>query len=622
MVENLWAAAERMRLIVSALTSKRAAIGLFCSVIVSIAIGTLIETVYGRPYALWFIYHSTWFACLLGLVACHALGMLVVRLSWRQDRLQMLTYAGLVLLLFGSALTWRRGIQGQISLLKGNSTDQLAIDGLDQITVSWAERPEERPYVFTFESGPVDWRRGKQLDLGQVDELRARVLNYYHVAQPIERMVADSSGHGGPLVQFEVSTLPAAGPARDSLTVGKAVTGTLADQDFGAELLVGAVAIRLQRANSDAMLADFLQSSPDQLGEKGVLTAYYEDVVEHVAVDDHIGKSVAVGKRGAKVELVQYLANAKLDAAGQFQSIGSDPKNPLVELKVSVPGDKRPFRQVAFAKSPLLNFDGVYGRDCPIKFTYQHPKLKTGRAVELMQGHDGRLYGRVVSDGKVQSLGEVTAAKKIGVGNGSTFVITEYLPHSRREVSFQKAERVAQDHSTGDMPAAQLEIEVAGATRTLWLQRTKSGYDVGTVETPNGPLRVQFTTGRSPLGFKLELVDIQRTTNPGDGGEAAAASIVCVGDKHEESVDNQLITINQPLSYKGYQVFQTGIRDVGHGKQASILTVTYDPGRSLKYLGSGLLCLGVAFMCLGRDGKIILIPEGGKVPELWRQDAA
>lgn len=167
MVENLWAAAERMRLIVSALTSKRAAIGLFCSVIVSIAIGTLIETVYGRPYALWFIYHSTWFACLLGLVACHALGMLVVRLSWRQDRLQMLTYAGLVLLLVGSALTWRRGIQGQISLLKGNSTDQLAIDGLDQITVSWAERPEERPYVFTFESGPVDWRRANNWTSGK-----------------------------------------------------------------------------------------------------------------------------------------------------------------------------------------------------------------------------------------------------------------------------------------------------------------------------------------------------------------------------------------------------------------------------------------------------------------------
>lgn len=622
MVENLWAAAERMRPIVGALTSRRTAIGLFCSVTVSIASGTLIEATCGRRYALWFVYHGTWFACLLGLVACHALGVLIVRLSWRRDRGTVLTHFGLVVLLFGAAFTWRYGIQGQVSLLKGNSTDQLAVEGLDQITVSWIDRPEERPYVFTFESGPVDWRRGKHLNLGQVDGLGAQVLNYYHTALPVEKMVADASGRGGPLVRFELSGAAMTGSTHGGLNVGKPVAGTLADQDYGAELLVGPIAVRLQRATSAAMLADFLQPAAGQLGENGVLTAYYENAVEHVAVDDHVGKTVPIGNSGAAVELVQYLANAKLDAGGRFQSIGSDPKNPLVELKVSMPGEDKPFRQVAFAKSPLLNFDGVYGRDCPVKFAYQHPKLKSGRAVELMQGRDGKLYGRVISDGKYQSLGEIAAAKKIDVGSGFSFTVTEYAPHARREVSFQKAEQAARDHTAPDNSAAQVEIAIGGTKRSLWLQRNEAGYDVGTVDTPEGPLRVQFTSGHVPLGFKLEMVDIKGAHDPGDVGDATLSSIIRVVDKQKDSANETMLSVSQPISHNGYRIFQSGVRDVGHGKQASLLTLTYDPGRTLKYLGSGMLCFGVALLCFGHRGKGWPVVEGVEKSECWRPNAA
>ena len=119
-----------------------------------------------------------------------------------------------------------------------------------------------------------------------------------------------------------------------------------------------------------------------------------------MAVDQNVGQAVAVGDSGAKVELVQYLSNAKLDAAGQFQSLGEDLRNPLVELKVKLPGDEEPYRQVAFAKSPLLNFDGVYERDCPVKFVYQHPKIKPQTAIEFLQADDGKLYGRTIATGK------------------------------------------------------------------------------------------------------------------------------------------------------------------------------------------------------------------------------
>lgn len=622
MVENLRLALLRIRPIILAFASTRMATGLCVAIIAATAVGTVVEAVGGHANAQWFVYHSTWFLSLLGLLACHILCAVLFRLSWRQKRGTILVYAGLLTLLAGSALTFTGGIDGQLTLLEGNSTDQLTVNDLSQITVSWADRPQERPYVFTFDSGPVDWRRGTELDLGRVDGLGARVLSHYRFAQPLENLVADPDGRGGPLIRFELSSAAADGTMHGGMQAGKPLAGSLADFDYGAEVFVGPIAVRLQRAVSDAMLADFLQPSRDRLGEKGVLTAYYQDTVKHVTVDEHVGTPVQVGKSGATVEVVQYLANAKLDAGGQFKSIGTEPRNPLVELKVSLPSDDKPFRQVAFAKSPMLNFDGVYGRDCPVKFTYQHPQLKPGAAVEFMQGRDGKLFGRTIADGNYKPLGEITVGKRIDVKSGFALALTEYAPHSRCDVSFQRIEHAENGSSHNDAPAAQVEIAVSGVTRKLWLQRNEAGYDVGTIDTPEGPLRVQFTTARMPLGFKLELVDLQQGNYLGRGGDANLSSVVRITDKKHSSPDQRTIAASQSTSHDGYHIRHTGVRDVGHGKQASTFAVTYDPGRSLKYLGSAVICVGIFVGCRRRHSQVYLATESTEIAEKRMLNAA
>jgi len=500
-------------------------------------------------------------------------------------------------LLTGSMLTLWRGIEGQITLFEGASTDQLTLSQHSQITADWVDRPHDRPYVFTFDSGPVDWRRGIELDLGRVDGVRVRVLNYYRHSQPVENWIADGRGRGGPLLRFQLTGSHANGGAQaGALKMDQPVTGSLADQDYGAEVLVGPIAIRLQRAANAAMLADFLHPVDKDLGEKGVLTVYYKDNVQRMPVDERVGQAVKIGDSGAVVELVQYLANAKLDAGGQFQTIGSDARNPLVELKVSLPGEDKPFRQVAFAKSPLLNFDGVYGRDCPVKFTYQHPKFKPATAVEFLQAGDGKLYGRTITNGSFQPQGAATTGSRLEIPGGFTFTVTEYMPHTRREMSFTRAGKSADEDPSRESTATEVEIAVAGTTKTLWLQRNNADYGSGTVDTPDGPLRARFTTAHVPLGFSLELVDFQRETNPGQVGNAAYSSVVRVLDKKRPVDDKQSISMNQPLLHNGFRIYQSSFREAGHGKEASIFNVAYDPGRPLKYFGSMMLCVGIATM--------------------------
>jgi hypothetical protein len=487
-----------------------------------------------------------------------------------------------LIVLAGAIVNYWGGVEGTILLREGESTDQLALSGQFQITASWADRPQEPPYVFMFESGPVDWNGDTELDIGAVDGMSARVLNYYQQGEVVETWCADDRGRGGPLVRFELE-------GNGDGSVGYFLT----DQDFGAEVFVGPIALRLQRATSKAMLADFLQPQNRELSGQGCLTMYYEEHVQQIAVDEHVGKTIEVGNSGVSVELVHYLPDAKLDRAGKFQAQSAEPRNPFVELLVHVPNEKKPFRQVAFAKSPLLNLDGVYERVCPVKFVYQHPKIKPSAAIEFLQD-DGKLYCRTTDGREYQAHGELTTGSRIKIPGGFTLLVSEYIPHARRQVSFKSAEKRGGTETLE--PAAEVEIAAGGITERRWLQRNHLEFQRQSIATPNGVLHIHFGDAQLPLGFSLRLIDCYGS----DERNATGASLVQLVNDDLKSDLQKEITTRQLLKYNGFEFYQLATREAGHGKQASVLRVVYNPGSRLKTIGGWTLALGVLAMCVMR----------------------
>jgi hypothetical protein len=573
--------------VIRALASIKFAVCLMVSLAVIVAFATILETKHGRQYSQWFVYHQAWFVGLLGLLAASVFSAAYVRFPWKRHQTGfVITHAGLLVLFVGSFVTYWRGIEGQVTLVEGTSTDQLTLIDRCQITVQRIDRQDERPYVFAFESGPVDWKPETSLDIGTVDGVSARVLRYYQRSRPVENWVADSTGRGGPRVRFRLEGSHGGGRIEQELT----------DPDYGAEIFVGPIAIRLQRAMNEAMLADFSQPATSDLGKKGLLTIYYEDRVEHVKVDEKVGQAVAIGDSGATVELVQFLGNAKLDAAGKFQPLGEDLRNPLVELSVKLPDDETPYRQVAFAKSPLLNFDGVYERECPVKFVYQHPAIKPQTSIEFMQSANGKLYGRTSDGGKIKQHGEVTNGSCLEVSGGFTFTLVDYLPHVRREVTFEPAKSQLVDGASPASAAAHVEIAIGNSKKTVWLGRDVPKSQTETFEVGSNPMRAYFTTAQIPLEFSIELVAFQRELNPGKSGNAAYTSVVKIKDEERQVEEERLVAMNEPLAYRGLRFYQSSFRDAGHGKEASIFTVACDPGRPLKYAGSLMICVGIATM--------------------------
>jgi cytochrome c-type biogenesis protein CcsB len=482
--------------------------------------------------------------------------------------------------------------------VEGDSATKMTVPHRSQITAAWMGKPEDAPYEFTFDGGPVNWREGTSLDLGDVDGVSARVLAYYPHAKAVEEWIADDSRTGGPTVRFKLE-----GPHDDK---GR-LENYLSDQGYGDEVAIGPIRVQLRQAATDTMLDDFL-NPPTDLGEKGVLLAYYKDHVERISVDEQVGQKVALGDTGAAVEIAEYLANAKPDMMGRFRSAGDQPRNPLLELRVQAPGGEQPLRQVAFASSPLLNLDGVFGTVCPVKFHYLHPAQKPSTAVEFLQTSDGRLHARIGASGEYRSHGEVKPGSRLEMPGRFVVEVTEHLVHSRLHIEFEPV-HVKPNQKASATAAAEVELSAAGVTQRIWLQRNNSGFGGRTIITPKGPLSVSFGYAQSPLGFALTLKDFRRDTNPGRAGNAAFASIVRLVDESQKIDEERTISMNEPLTHNGLTCYQSGFNEAGQGTEASTLSVAYDPGRPAKYAGSLLICLGIAIMFYMRAYFFKSVPQ-------------
>jgi hypothetical protein len=170
-------------------------------------------------------------------------------------------------------------------------------------------------------------------------------------------------------------------------------------------------------------------------------------------------------------------------------------------------------------------------------------------------------------------------------------------------MSFKPVNRRASERSKQDTAAAELEIEIGGSSGRLWLQRNQPELQSGTIDTRDGPLRVQFTSAEAPLGFALELMDFQGETNGSRSALASHSSQVRIIDPRRGTDEQRLISLAQPLSHNGFRFYQTRTEAGGHGKQMSTLRVVYDPGRTLKRMGSWAICLGIATMYLTRANR-------------------
>ncbi len=103
---------------------------------------------------------------------------------------------------------------------------------------------------------------------------------------------------------------------------------------------------------------------------------------------------------------------------------------------------------------------------------------------------------------------------------------------------------------------------------------------------------IAYSQKRIDLSFPVQLKNFEMETYKGISKAKEYKSIVSVPD-----ISDHVISMNEPLKYKGLTFYQASFQNDQMGKPvASILSVNYDPGRFLKYLGSTVMSLGIILL--------------------------
>jgi len=567
------------------LASLRLAVVLLVLLAAVLAWATLLEARNGRESAAWYVYANPWFISLLALLGANILAATLIRFPWKKHQLGfVLTHAGILVLLAGAIQTLMGGLEGQIVLQQGQRTAQFQVTARSVVNVAWHFGGRRGATDFLFSPGPADWPEQRSLDFGSSDGMGLKILRFYRHARHQTDWIADDRDFDGPALQLQLS-----GPGGNAIA-----EDWLSANMFGGEAIVGPTRHELLPLPVASMTEDFLHP-PAALGKSGVLSVHYQDRMQRIEVDGNLERRIELGDEGVAVEITAYLPDAKPTPKGEFVSVSANPRNPVLELKVYLPGREQPMRQLAFARRPLLNLDAVQGETCPVRFWYHHAGLKPVPGVVFAQAPDGRLMYRAEAQGAYGPPREVQQGDRIALGGQFSVRVQQYLPRARQEVTFQPLE-VAPGQADQPEAAALVEVSVDGQRRTVWLQRGDSPYSAQTILMDRGPVFLTLGYESQPLGYSLELRDVTRRFNPGRAGDAAFSSTVQLKDDAAGLDEPREISPNRPLVHGRFTLYQTGFRDPTHGKKVSILTAAYDPGRGLKYIGSAMICVGILVM--------------------------
>lgn len=191
------------------------------------------------------------------------------------------------------------------------------------------------------------------------------------------------------------------------------------------------------------------------------------------------------------------------------------------------------------------------------------------------------LHYAVYSHGLMSKRGVIKQSDVVETGwMGLKFRILRLLPKAREKVTYTPA-----DHNT-DLTQSAIQIRFRGENYWVGLNSILRIYGSDRMYI------ISYGHRRIPLAFPLTLKAFRVGHYQGTSRAMSYESDVEVPGKGVVT-----ISMNNPLKYNGYTFYQASFEQDEMGKPtASVLSVNYDPGRWIKYLGCLLLVGGSALL--------------------------
>src|SRR5438876_4546466 len=621
--------------------SLKLAVVLLAVIIVAAIAGTIYESSFDAKVARAYVYGSPWFNVWLVLLGANLACSALSRWPWCKHHLAFLiTHLGIITLLIGSLIGRILGIEGTMTLFKGEPpTNRLLVDQR-QLRVHDVDGIV-KGYPAEFLHHPPTPARPRDLGL-LASGAHLSIVDYAPAIEGKLNPKPSSEGDGAPALHFTIATA----------MMNQHLDGwLLADDPQHGNFSMGLANIELKLGTATSVAAGVPPAQPTRLPPQSEEVDLEESIFAFSkAPDEQIGHVRKGGSTGAKVRLVAPVNGNKgyvVVSFGEKETIFDVGEN----LGRDVPIETTPFTlrienywpdfRIENGKPSSLSDQPnnpavlvtIHGKGVPVSAAETNPhgsgkKLtttggppampargeETPNHLTLFIADDGAITYELASRKNGKSPGKIELNKPLPTGWADwQLVVDQTMPSAQAQMDFTPAksgQTSASLSGAADLPdGVRLRVQQNGETIERWApagwqitipirQRTDSPWRT----SPDG-IMVAYGWKTVSLPIGLELLNFEVKRNEGSDSPAGFKSTLRIVTADGDSATGAC-WMNNPFSYPGvwwrtwtgltYKISQASWNPENLGQ--STVQILRDPGWLLKWIGSLLVVIGVFMM--------------------------
>src|SRR5438552_8026604 len=604
-------------------SSLKLAVVLLAVLIIGAIAGTLYESTFDAKVARAYVYGAPWFNLWLLFLAANLIVSALSPWPWKIHHVSFLiTHLGIITLLTGSLIGRVWGIEGTITLFKGEPpTDRLLVDqhqlrvrDTDGILKGYAaefiHRPPtpQKPWdLGTLAGGArlsiVDYAPAIE---GKLDpkSLQAGGTPAFHftiatkmMGQKLESwLMADDRQHGSfnmGLATIELKRGTAPNSAAETKSSGEV---EIEEAIFAFEKAPEEQIARVVKGGSSGAKVQWSPPSRDGGRNKGSVIMSLNGKTWTFEVAQNLGKDAPLDGTAFMLRIDNYWPDFRIEN-GKPTSLSDQPNNPAVVVTISGRG-------VAAATSPES-----HGTGKQVTATGGPPAMpahgeETPNHLTLFIADDGAITYELASRKNGKSPGKIELNKPLPTGWADwQLVVDQTMPSAQAQMDFtpvKSGQTSASLSGAADLPdGVRLRVQQNGETIERW---APAGWQI-TIPTSPSPTLVAYGWKTVSLPIGLELLNFEVKRNEGSDSPAGFKSTLQIA-----TVDGETATgscwMNNPFSYPGtwwhtwtgltYKISQASWNP--ENLRQSTVQILRDPGWLLKWIGSLLVVIGVFMM--------------------------
>ncbi|MBF0478234.1 MAG: cytochrome c biogenesis protein ResB [Candidatus Omnitrophica bacterium] len=586
-----------MNFIIKKLGSVGFTVVISAGLIVLLIVSTSMEAVYGTPFAQKVFYQTRWFDFLMVLLWVNILCSTLVRFPYKKEYLGfVITHIGILGILIGAMISKYYGIDGNMVIFEGETASRMEQSG-HLLSVNYPNQ-EQESFLLSQKNSYLVLNRERRNSTELYCPLKPKknigveqegervpfcITNIFEHAME-KKLVTEGNPNGEVNRAVSVKLFSQQLDVDESIWLFEHEPGNPASA-AGSEQMVGPVKLNLR---------------PDKKiepAQRPTLRILDKSGQELLAIDPEkvVPAVLPLQNTGYSVKNFVYYPFAAVAGHNKIVNLPNGRMfNPAVEFDL-VDSQGNVFHQLKFGFFP--EFEAMHDKadkrvsssltDIQVKFAAgkpeDYPDVYSGGQIVFYFDNSGAWRYQVKFQGKVTAQGNLILGRTFSTGYMNLeFSAEKIISHARVNYNIAPS-------SDPDAPmAVAVTVERAGTKDLYWVienQLTPVAVDQGTVN-------FFLSHEMRELPFSIVLKQFRKINYPGTQDAASFESDVVLHDSTQGVTLERTISMNQPLNYAGFKIFQSSYFDDPKNGKASVFTVAKNPGIPWIYLSSLIACIG------------------------------